>query len=147
MLHLNNNGICSGVSTKWLFIHCFQMELEFRSADFVEGGKPENPGRNSRRKDENQQQTQPTCVAGNRTRATAVGGALAIPAPPPPPSRKKKTKKQQQQQQQLSFNHKDQRRMHSSRMIKKLVPFCPLAGITHCVLGGILCSHNALSQM
>ena len=43
---------------------------------FVEGGKPENPEKNPRSRDENQQQTQPTCDAGsgNRTRATAVGG-------------------------------------------------------------------------
>ena len=26
-------GICSGISTKSLFIHCFQIELEFRSRD------------------------------------------------------------------------------------------------------------------
>ena len=30
---------------------------------FVEGGKPENPEKNPRSKDENQQQTQPTCDA------------------------------------------------------------------------------------
>ena len=43
---------------------------------FVEGGKPENPEKNPRSRDENQQQTQPTYDAGsgNRTRATAVGG-------------------------------------------------------------------------
>ena len=54
---------------------------------FVEGGKPENPEKNPQSRDENQQQTQPTCDAGsvNRTRATAVGGErprhCAIPAP------------------------------------------------------------------
>ena len=47
----------------------------------------ENPEKNPRSKDENQQQTQPTCDAGsgNQTRATAVGGErshhCAIPAP------------------------------------------------------------------
>ena len=43
---------------------------------FVEGGKPENPEKNPRSKDENQQQTQPTydTGSGNRTRATLVGG-------------------------------------------------------------------------
>ena len=44
---------------------------------FVEGGKPENPEENPRSRDENQQQTQPTCDAGsgNRpNRATAVEG-------------------------------------------------------------------------
>ena len=54
---------------------------------FVEGGKPENPEKNPRSRDENQQQTQPTYDAesGNRTRATLVGGECshhcAIPAP------------------------------------------------------------------
>ena len=57
---------------------------------FVEGGKPENPEKNPRSKDENQQQTQPTYDTGtrNRNRATLVGGKrshhCAIPAPPPP---------------------------------------------------------------
>ena len=69
-------GFSSGTSTRWLFVHCFQIELEFGVLVFVEGGKPENPEKNPRSKDENQQQTQPTCDArsGNRTRATAVGG-------------------------------------------------------------------------
>ena len=54
---------------------------------FVEGGKPENPEKNTRGKDENQQQTQPTYDAGsaNRTRATLLGSDCshhhAIPAP------------------------------------------------------------------
>jgi len=54
---------------------------------FVEGGKPENPEKNPRSKDENQQQTQPTYDTGSRirTRATLVGGErdhhCAIPAP------------------------------------------------------------------
>ena len=79
-------GISSGISTKWFFIHCCQIELFFDF--FVEGGKPENPEKNPRSRDENQQQTQPTCNAGsrNRTRATLVGGErshhCAIPAPP-----------------------------------------------------------------
>ena len=78
---------CSGISTEWLFIHCFRIELEFGVLVFVEGGKPENPEKNPRSRDENQRQTQPTCDAGsgNRTRAAAVGGErshhCAIPAP------------------------------------------------------------------
>ena len=54
---------------------------------FVEGGKPENPEKNPRSRDENQQQTQPTYDAEseNRTRAALVGGECshhcAIPAP------------------------------------------------------------------
>ena len=41
----------------------------------MEGGKPENPEKNPWSKDENQQQTQPTCDArsGNRTQATSAG--------------------------------------------------------------------------
>ena len=52
----------------------------------VEGGKPENPEKDSRSRDENQQQTQPTYEAGsgNRTRAILAGGECfhhcAIPA-------------------------------------------------------------------
>ena len=68
--------ICSGNSTKWLFIHCFQMELKFRSA-FVEGGKPDwNLEKNPRSKHENLQQTQPISDAGcgNQTRDTLVQG-------------------------------------------------------------------------
>ena len=39
---------------------------------FADGGKPENPEKNPRSRDENQQQTQPTydTESGNRTRAT-----------------------------------------------------------------------------
>ena len=54
-------GFSSGTSTRWLFVHCFQVELEFGVLVFVEGGKAENPEKNPRSKDENQQQTQPTC--------------------------------------------------------------------------------------
>ena len=54
---------------------------------FVEGGKPENPEKNPRSKNENQQQTQPTydTGTGNQTQATLVEGECshhcAIPAP------------------------------------------------------------------
>ena len=69
-------GFSSGTSTRWLYVHCFQVELEFGVLVFVEGGKPDNPEKNPRSRNENQQQTQPTCDArsGNRTRATAMGG-------------------------------------------------------------------------
>ena len=40
----NDNGICSGISTRWLFIHCLQIELEFRSVDFCGGRKTGEPG-------------------------------------------------------------------------------------------------------
>ena len=51
---------------------------------FVEGGKPENPEKNPRGKEENQQQTQPTYDAetGNRTRATLVGGKCSVTTAP-----------------------------------------------------------------
>ena len=76
----SNNGICIGISTKWLFIHCFQIELDFWSVDFWgAGGKPQNLEKNPRSKDENSQQTQPACDSGsgNRKRATAVATAVA----------------------------------------------------------------------
>ena len=40
----NNYGISSGISTMWLFIHCFQIELEFRSVDFCGERKTGEPG-------------------------------------------------------------------------------------------------------
>ena len=64
-----------------------KVSVRSRSKVFEEGGKPENPEKNPRSRDENQQQTQPTYDAesGNRTRATFVGGEYshhcAIPAP------------------------------------------------------------------
>ena len=76
-------GIRSGISTKWLFIHCFQIELELSSVDFCGGRKTRESPEKPRNKDENQQQTQPTY--GNRTQAALVGGDhshhCAIPAP------------------------------------------------------------------
>ena len=80
-------GICSGTSTEWLFVHCSRSNWNLAVLIFAEGGKPENPEKNPRSKDENQQQTQPTYDAGcgNRTGATLVGGECsphcAIPAP------------------------------------------------------------------
>ena len=56
---------------------CNKAELQFGGLTLMEEGKPENPEKNHWSKDENQQQTQPTCDArsgGDRTRATAVGG-------------------------------------------------------------------------
>ena len=55
---------------------------------FVEGGNLENPEKNPWSKDENQQQTQPTCdtSSGNPAWAKVVGGKCyqhcAIPASP-----------------------------------------------------------------
>ena len=52
-------GIYSGVSTEWLFIQCFLIELELGMLVFVEGENLENPAKNPRCRDENEQQTQP----------------------------------------------------------------------------------------
>ena len=54
------------VICKWLFIYCSLIKLEFKVLVFVEGGEPENPEKNSRSKDENQQQTQQTYDARSR---------------------------------------------------------------------------------
>ena len=67
-------------------VRAFQVELDLVMLVFVEGGKPENPEKNPRSRDENQQQTQPIYDAetGNQTLATLVGGECshhcAIPA-------------------------------------------------------------------
>ena len=55
-------GICSGISTEWLFIHYFHVELELtvEVLVFVAGGKPENLQRKTGWRGENQQPTQPT---------------------------------------------------------------------------------------
>ena len=37
-------GVCGGISTKWLSIYCFQIELEFRSVNFSGGVKSGEPG-------------------------------------------------------------------------------------------------------
>ena len=37
-------GICSDISMKWLFFHCFEIELEFRSDDFCGRRKNGEPG-------------------------------------------------------------------------------------------------------
>ena len=42
-LKIKKNGIYSGISTKWFFIHCFQSELEFRHVDFCGGRKTREP--------------------------------------------------------------------------------------------------------
>jgi len=69
---------------RWLFIHCFQIELEFRSVDFCEGRKTGEPGEKPLEQGENQ----PTYDARPRNRTQAailVGGErsnhCAIPAP------------------------------------------------------------------
>ena len=49
-----------------LLVHYFQVELGFGMLVFVTGGKPKDPEKNSRSKDENQPQTQTTCEARSR---------------------------------------------------------------------------------
>ena len=45
---------------------------------FVEGGKPENPEKNPRGKDENQQQTLPTYMYDTGSRIRTRGGATLV---------------------------------------------------------------------
>ena len=45
---------------------------------FMEGGKPENPEKNPRSKDENQQQTQPTYDTGPELNPGHIGGRRAL---------------------------------------------------------------------
>ena len=51
------------------------------NVSFRDGGKPEDPGKNPRSKDENQQQTQITCETRSRngTQATADGRQAFLP--------------------------------------------------------------------
>ena len=73
--------------TEWLFVNCFQVELEFGNVGFCGGRKTGAPGEKPLSRDDNQQQTQPTygVNAGHRTQATLVGDEFfyhcAIPAP------------------------------------------------------------------
>jgi len=51
-----------------------QVELDLKMLAFMEGGKAENPEKNPRSKDENQQQTQPTYDTGTGNRTWANTG-------------------------------------------------------------------------
>ena len=53
---------------------CIKIKLEFRVFVFVEGGKLENPKKNPRSKDENQQQTQPTYGTWPESNPGHIGG-------------------------------------------------------------------------
>ena len=53
-------GINTGISTKWPFIHWFQIELEFRGVCFCRERKTGEPREKPSEQGENQQQTQPT---------------------------------------------------------------------------------------
>ena len=81
MKHQRALGARSKVSVR------FRSNWNLEMLVLVEGGKSENPEKNPRSKDENQQQTQPTYDAesGNRTRGTLARGECshrcAIPAP------------------------------------------------------------------
>ena len=81
------NGHFSCTSTEWLFVHFFQIELEFGNVAFwVDGGKPEytekNPSEQGREPITNS--TTYGVNSRNRTWATLVGGECshhcAIPA-------------------------------------------------------------------
>ena len=49
-----------------LLVYFFETDLELEMLVFVEGGKPEDPEKDIMGKDENQQQTQPTCDPRSR---------------------------------------------------------------------------------
>ena len=66
-------GICSGTSTEWLFVHCSRSNWNLAVLIFAEGGKPENPEKNPRSEDENQQQTQPTYGTGPESNPGHIG--------------------------------------------------------------------------
>ena len=57
---INKSHFSSRYSTRWLFFPHFPLEL--RMFVLVEGGKPEDPEKNSRSNDKNQRQTQSTCL-------------------------------------------------------------------------------------
>ena len=49
-------GICSGISNAWLFIHCFQSELEFRNVVFLwreecQGTRRKKPSEHAQRQE------------------------------------------------------------------------------------------------
>ena len=79
-------GICSGTSTEWLFVHCSRSNWNLAVLIFAEGGKPENPEKNPRSEDENQQQTQPTYGTGPESNPGHIGGRRvhALPTAPSP---------------------------------------------------------------
>ena len=67
---------------------CIPGRIGIEMLVFVEGGKPENPEKNPRSRDENQQQTQPTydVESGNRTRQRVLSPPHhSCPTTPPPP--------------------------------------------------------------
>ena len=61
-------------------VYVHEIELEIGVLVFEEGGKPENPEKNPRSKDENQQQTRPTYDAGsgNRSNLSHIGGRRVL---------------------------------------------------------------------
>ena len=72
-------GICSGISMKWLFIYCFQIELEFSlSVDFCGGRKTGEPRENLSEQGQepttNSTHIQYDAGSGNQTWAKLVGG-------------------------------------------------------------------------
>ena len=71
------NGICSGISTKWLFIHCSEIELESKSFDFCGGRKTGKPGEKPSEQGQKQQQTQPTCGTWSASNLGHLGGKRA----------------------------------------------------------------------
>ena len=63
--------ICGGIFTKWLFIHCFLIELEFRSVDFCGGRKTGEPG--EKPSDQGREPTTISTHMGRRVRESNLG--------------------------------------------------------------------------
>ena len=75
-------GICSGISTEWLFIHCFQIELEFGSVGFCGGRKTGEPG--EKPSDQGQEPTTNSTHTWRRVQESNpghIGGRRALKSP------------------------------------------------------------------
>ena len=72
------NWNCSGIFTKWPFIHCFQIELEFGVLVFEEGENRRNRRKTLVARDENQLQTQPTSGFALKSTPGHIGARRAF---------------------------------------------------------------------
>ncbi len=68
----------SSGARKDVYVHPKSTELEFGVWVFVEGGDPENPEKNPRSRNENQQQTQPMYGTGPESNPGDIGGRRVL---------------------------------------------------------------------
>ena len=71
----------SSLGNSFKGVRAFQVEFELEMLVFVEGGKSENPEKNPRSKNENQQQTQPIYDAESGNRIREYSHHCVIPVP------------------------------------------------------------------